>query len=65
MSKQQMIEAIRQNNRSAPEDFLIHFDEEQLRRYLDRLSHLSNHRGRQSVWRRESSCRSVVTRTAA
>jgi len=62
MSKHQMIEAIRQRNRSAEEEFLLSFDERTLETYLNRLTRLSDRRGRESVWVRQSTSRSVVTR---
>jgi hypothetical protein len=65
MSKHQMIEAIREQNRTAPLEFLIHFNEQQLRTYLDRLTQVNGHRGRMSIWVRQSDSRSVVTRRCA
>ena len=62
MSKHEMIEAIRRRNHSAREEFLLDFDERTLETYLRRLTSLSDQRGRESVWVRESSSRSVVTR---
>lgn len=62
MSKEQMIEAIRQQNRSAAVDFLVGFDEKQLQTYLQRLSRLLGRRGRSSTWVRQDQMRAVVTR---
>jgi len=62
MSKHEMIEAIRERNRSANEAFLLSFDEQTLQSYLQRLTSLTDHRGRDSVWVRHSTSRSVVTR---
>ncbi len=62
MSKNEMIEAIRQRNRSAEPEFLLSFDEQTLASYLRRLTHLADHRGRDSGWVRESSSRAIVTR---
>ncbi|MFW6060103.1 MAG: hypothetical protein ACODAQ_07965 [Phycisphaeraceae bacterium] len=62
MSKHEMIEAIRERNRSAKPEFLLSFDEQTLQSYLQRLTHLANHRGRESVWTRDGASRSVVTR---
>ena len=63
MSKQQIIEAIRQHNRSAEVDFLISFDEQALRTYLQRLQTLVGGRG--SVWVQQGETRAVVTRMTA
>ncbi|MBI1335967.1 MAG: hypothetical protein GC164_03285 [Phycisphaera sp.] len=62
MSKHQMIEMIRQQNRSAPVEFLLGFDETQLQTYLQRLTDVHGHRGRTSVWVRQGVTRSIVTR---
>lgn len=63
MSKQQIIEAIRQHNRSAEVDFLISFDEQVLQTYLQRLRTLVGGRG--SVWVRRGETSAVVTRMTA
>jgi hypothetical protein len=65
MSKQQMIEAIRQHNRSAGSDFLLGFNERALDSYLRRLTTVQGVRGRQSVWVREGDTPAVVTRAMA
>lgn len=65
MSKLRMIEQIRVHNRSARTDFLTHFDEEALKQYLARLTHLSGRRGRTSVWVRQAEGPAVITRAAA
>lgn len=65
MSKQQVIEAIREQNRSAATEFLIHFNEQELQAYLSRLTQVNGHRGRMSIWVRQSDARSVVTRRCA
>ena len=44
-SKQQIIEAICEHNRSAAREFLINFEERALENYLERLTTLQNHRG--------------------
>ncbi len=62
MSKHQIIEAIRQHNRSATEEFLALFDEQALQSYLRRLTTLLGHRGRDSVWVRQGDTPAVVTR---
>ena len=64
-SKHQMIEASCQRNRSAKPEFLSDFDEQTLASYLQRLTRLTDRRGRDSVWVREGSARSVVTRAAS
>ncbi len=54
MSKQQMIEQIQLTNRGATPEFLARFDERTLHNYLRRLTTVLGHRGRGSVWVRES-----------
>lgn len=61
MSKQQMIEAIRQRNRTAGQEFLVHFKEDALASYLKRLD-LAGVRGRHSAWVREGDTPAIVTR---
>jgi hypothetical protein len=61
MSKEQMIDAIRQRNRTAGAEFLVHFKEDVLASYLKRLD-LSGRRGRQSAWVREGDTPAIVTR---
>ncbi len=63
MNKQEMIEQIRSRNRSASVEFLVHFDEKALTSYLNRLTRVNGHRGRDSVWVRESESRAIVTRS--
>ena len=65
MSKQQMIELIRQRNRSASNEFLIKFDEQALRSYLQRLTTVHGHRGRTSIWVRDNSSSASMTRACA
>ncbi|MEM6331774.1 MAG: hypothetical protein AAF823_00325 [Planctomycetota bacterium] len=67
MSKHQMIEAIRQRNRSATVEYLTDFDEDELKTYLARLTDLIGHRGPDSVWTRNTrhSCFARRTRVAA
>jgi hypothetical protein len=65
MSKQQMIDAIQSHSRGAGVEFLIHFNEEQLQKYLNRLTQVVGHRGRMSIWVRQSESRAVVTRRCA
>ena len=61
MSKHDLITAIRQQNRSASEQFLSRFDEAALATYLRRLS-LAGRRGGQSTWVREGTARAIVGR---
>jgi hypothetical protein len=65
MSKQQMIEQIRQQNRSASNEFLLGFDEPSLHSYLQRLMTLRGHRGRSSIWVRQTTSRSVTAHACA
>ena len=65
MSKQQMIDLIRQRNRSASSEFLVKFDEEALQTYLQRLTTLQDHRGRASVWVRQGIAPATITRACA
>jgi hypothetical protein len=65
MSKQQMIDLIRQRNSSASTDFLVKFDEEALRIYLRRLTTVQGHRGRSSVWVRHGIAPASTTRACA
>lgn len=62
MSKHQMIETIREHNRTAATDFLMSFKEDQLIRYLRRLTDVAGHRGRTSVWVREGETPAIVAR---
>jgi len=64
MNKQEMIEQIRTRNRSASVDFLVHFDEQALSSYLNRLTRINGRRGKDSVWVRESGRPAIVTRAA-
>jgi len=64
MSKAQMIDAIRQHNRSAEAEFLTSFDEPTLQSYLDRLTRLSNHRGPSTSWVRTGASPAIITRAA-
>jgi len=60
MSKQELIEAIQQHNRTALPEFLWRFEEQELDRYLRRLTLVHNHRGPMSVWRRETICPAIT-----
>ncbi len=62
MSKIQIIDAIRRQNRSAAVTFLDAFDERTLTTYLKRLALISGRRGRSSVWVRQGRTPAVVTR---
>jgi hypothetical protein len=67
MTKPQMIDAIRQRNRSASVEYLTTFDEDDLKSYLARLTDLIGRRGRASVWTRTTtqSCFAHRARVAA
>ena len=62
MSKQEMIEAIRRQNRTVTEDYLGDFDEPALQEYLERLTTVHGRRGRNSIWVRRTHERAIVTR---
>ncbi len=65
MSKQQMIDLIRQRNRSASSEFLVKFDEDALKTYLRRLTTVQGHRGRSSVWVRSGIAPAATMRACA
>ncbi|MEM9251409.1 MAG: hypothetical protein AAGB29_03575 [Planctomycetota bacterium] len=54
MTKQQMIDAIRERNRTASVEYLTSFEEDELKTYLARLTDLIGRRGRSSVWTRDT-----------
>ncbi len=62
MSKHQIIDEIRKQNRSAAVAFLTSFDEQDLHSYLQRLTRVNGQRGRASVWVRQSKSPAVVAR---
>jgi hypothetical protein len=62
MSKQQLIEAIQEHNRSVNDDFLKGFELGDLETYLQRLTRIANHRGRETGWVRSGAAPAVVTR---
>lgn len=62
MSKQQVIDAICQRNRTASPEFLARFDDHALHDYLQRLTTVLGRRGRGSVWVRQGQCPAVSTR---
>jgi hypothetical protein len=65
MSKQQVIDAIKERNRSASTDYLVNFNQQALEDYLQRLTLIQGRRGRNSIWVRHTTERSVVTRLAS
>lgn len=65
MSKHQMIDAIRQRNRSARPEFLLSFNEQTLEEYLRRLTELSGHRGKATKWVRQTAAPAVTMRLCA
>lgn len=65
MSKQKIINEIRQHNQSADQSFLSLFNEQSLRKYLFRLTTLQGRRGRSSVWVRPGDSHAVATRVSA
>ena len=62
MSKQQLIDAIQQHNRSATQEFLFTFDEQALSNYLSHLVYRTRPRGVASRWIRPTETHAVVTR---
>ena len=64
MSKEEMIEAIRRQNRTASRDFLDEFDDRQLSSYLRRLTTVRNRRGPGSAWVREGDTPAISGRTS-
>jgi hypothetical protein len=65
LSKDQIIAAIQQINRSARAEWLRLFDAQALQRYLDHLEQTLEPRGGHSIWVRPSETRAVVTREPA
>ncbi len=61
-SKDLLIDAIRQHNRSAHREWLGQFEAPALRRYLDHLLHGTEPRGGDSIWNRPGDTRACVTR---
>ena len=62
MSKQQVVEAIRQRNPSAEAEFLTSFSQQTLECYLKRLTDVCGHRGAGSIWVRTGDIPAVVMR---
>lgn len=65
LSKEQIIQAIQQINRSARQEWLSLFDVSALRRYLDHLQRTLEPRGGHSIWVRPNETSAVVTREPA
>ncbi|QQE10105.1 hypothetical protein JD969_11320 [Planctomycetota bacterium] len=64
MSKEQMIQAIRNRNRTAKPEYLGDFTESDLQQYLMRLTSVHGRRGRNSRWIRNTTSPAVITRIA-
>lgn len=62
LEKMQIIDAIRQINRSATLEWLGTFDDESLRRYLEHLQLTEEPRGRNSRWIRRDDSPAIMTR---
>ena len=62
LDKMQIIEAIRQINRSAKLEWLGRFDAVALRRYLEHLQLTEEPRGRNSRWIRRDDSPAIMTR---
>ncbi|MEX0887749.1 MAG: hypothetical protein WD009_15060 [Phycisphaeraceae bacterium] len=62
MNKQELIENIRERNRSVSDEYLVRFNEQALESYLQRLTHVVGHRGRNSRWVRQGDGPASVTR---
>ena len=65
LSKEHIIQAIQQINRSARQEWLALFDVSALRRYLDHLQRTLEPRGGHSIWIRPNETSAVVTREPA
>jgi hypothetical protein len=65
LSKERIIQAIQQINRSARREWLSMFDALALRRYLDHLQRTLEPRGGHSVWVRPNETAAIVTREPA
>lgn len=63
MDKQQMIAAIRKQNKSVSDAYLTHFDEKVLQAYLSRLTNVLGQRGRSSIWTRPDDAHAIVARS--
>ena len=60
--KQQLIDEIREHNRTASMEFLADFNEPALHHYLIHLKHMSMPRSRRAAWVRPGETSAVVTR---
>lgn len=65
LSKEQIIAAIQQINRSARTDWLSRFDAQALQRYLDHLEQTLEPRGAHSFWIRGDETPAIITREPA
>ena len=65
LSKEHVIQAIQQINRSARQEWLALFDVSALRRYLDHLQRTLEPRGGHSIWVRPNETHAIVTREPA
>lgn len=63
MSKQELIETIRQHNPTAATEFLTGFDEQALDGYLRHLLHGRQPRGASSLWIRPAETPAIMTRS--
>jgi hypothetical protein len=64
-SKNELIDRIRQINRTADPQWLERFDDSSLVDYLEHLQLLMEPRGRTSVWRRRAESRAAVALIAS
>lgn len=62
VSKTKLIDEIQTINPSAERDWLLVFDQNALKSYLDHLQLTLEPRGRNSVWRRTHETAAIVTR---
>jgi hypothetical protein len=62
MTKQQLIDQIREHNRTAQPEFLVSFNEDALNSYLDHLKYKVAPRHVRSVWVRPGDTAAIVTR---
>jgi hypothetical protein len=65
LSKDQIINGIQQINRSARRDWLIEFDADALRKYLDHLHQALEPRGGHSIWVRPNETSAIISREPA
>ena len=62
MSKEQLIDNIRQHNPTANSEFLFTFNEDALKNYLGHLRYLGRPRGAGSLWVRNTDASATSTR---